>query len=207
MATVTSPFTDNRVLLHDFSFHTQPTSLDRRDNRPIRVRTGSSVYRFGPFQLDASRRILSRGSETIWLPDRHMDVLEVLAANAGQIVPKESLFEGAWREVAVGDNSIAQAITGLRKALGTQQTGAPYIETVTRRGYRFLALVECCQAPASDVALVAQLDPIGHSSRGVRLSRRWIVKRLHAPARRLLVRCGPRPDCWPHTSAWRTPAR
>ena len=50
-----------------------------------------------------------------------MDVLVLLAANASQIVPKEALFAGAWREVAVGDNSIAQAITGLRKALGTPQ--------------------------------------------------------------------------------------
>ena len=84
--------------------------------------TGSNVYRFGPFELDASRRVLSRGPEAVWLPDRHMDVLVLLAANAGQLVPKEALFEGAWRDVAVGDNSIAQAITGLRKTLGTQQT-------------------------------------------------------------------------------------
>ena len=88
-----------------------------------------------------------------------MDVLVLLAANAGQIVPKEALFEGAWRGVAVSDNSIAQAITGLRKALGIQQTGAPYIETVARRGYRFLAPVERIQAPSSDLALVALLDP------------------------------------------------
>ena len=121
--------------------------------------TGSNVYRFGPFELDSSRRILSRGSETVWLPDRHMDVLVLLAGNAGQIVPKEALFEGAWRDVAVSDNSIAQAITGLRKTLGTQQTGAPYIETVVRRGYRFLAPVERTQPPTSNVPLGAWLDP------------------------------------------------
>ena len=145
--------------MHDYFPHSQPTVIDRRDNRRIRVRTGSHVYRFGPFELDASRRILSRGPEAVWLPDRHMDVLVLLAANAGQLVPKQALFEGAWRDVAVDDNSIAQAITGLRKALGTQQTGAPYIETVVRRGYRFLAPVERIQAPTSDVALVALLDP------------------------------------------------
>jgi threonine synthase len=46
------------------------------------VSTGSNVYRFGPFELDASRRILSSGPEAVWLPDRHMDVLVLLAAHA-----------------------------------------------------------------------------------------------------------------------------
>jgi len=51
------------------------------------VRTGSNVYRFGPFELDASRRILSRGSDTVWLPDRHMDVLVLLAFRALNVAP------------------------------------------------------------------------------------------------------------------------
>ncbi len=88
-----------------------------------------------------------------------MDVLLLLAANAGQLVPTEALFEGAWRDVAVGDNSIKQAIVGLRKTLGTQQTGAPYIETVVRQGYRFLAPVERGESSTSNVGFVALLDP------------------------------------------------
>ena len=88
-----------------------------------------------------------------------MDVLVLLAANAGQIISNQALFEGAWRDTAVSDNSIAQAITGLRKALGTQPDGAPYIETVTRRGYRFLAPVERSDPSTSNMALVALLDP------------------------------------------------
>jgi tetratricopeptide (TPR) repeat protein len=88
-----------------------------------------------------------------------MDVLLLLAANAGQIISNNALFEGAWRDVAVTPNSVAQAIAGLRKTLDTQPDGAPYIETVTRRGYRFLAPVERSDPSTSNAALVALLDP------------------------------------------------
>lgn len=51
-------------------------------NRPIRVDTGSQIFRFGPFELDSSRQILNRGAEVVWLPDRQMNVLLILASAA-----------------------------------------------------------------------------------------------------------------------------
>jgi DNA-binding winged helix-turn-helix (wHTH) protein len=87
------------------------------------VRTESIVYRFGPFELDPTRRTLIRGSDAVWLSDRHMDVLVLLAANAGEIVSKAALIEGARRDVAVTDNSLVQAVAGLRNVSAPARTG------------------------------------------------------------------------------------
>ena len=57
------------------------------------------------------------------------------------MLSKDALIAAAWRDVAVGDNSLEQAISSLRRALGAQDDGTPYIETLARRGYRFGAAV------------------------------------------------------------------
>jgi DNA-binding winged helix-turn-helix (wHTH) protein/Tfp pilus assembly protein PilF len=123
------------------------------------VRSGTDIYRFGPFQLDAGRRRLLRGDDPVPLPDRHLEILLQLAANAGRIISKDDLIAAAWHDVAVADNSIEQAISSLRKTLGTQADGAPYIETLTRRGYRFSTTVERGKPRESDASLDALLAP------------------------------------------------
>ena len=119
----------------------------------------SDVYRFGPYELDSGVRRLVRDGEPVALPDRHVELLLRLLSNAGHIVTKDSLIEAAWKDVAVSDNSVEQAISGLRKALGSQQNGTPYIETLARRGYRFSAPVERGQPRHSDADLDALLAP------------------------------------------------
>jgi DNA-binding winged helix-turn-helix (wHTH) protein/Tfp pilus assembly protein PilF len=121
--------------------------------------TGTHIYRFGPFQLDSSRRRLLRGGDPVLLSDRHLEILLRLATNPGRIISKDDLIAAAWQDVAVADNSIEQAISSLRKTLGSQADGAPYIETLTRRGYRFTAAVERGKPRESDVSLDALLAP------------------------------------------------
>lgn len=121
--------------------------------------TGSDIYRFGPFQLDSGRRRLLRGGDLVLVPDRHLEILLQLAANAGRTISKDDLIAAAWQDVAVADNSIEQAISSLRKMLGTQADGAPYIETLPRRGYRFSAAVERGKSRESDASLDALLVP------------------------------------------------
>jgi DNA-binding winged helix-turn-helix (wHTH) protein len=123
------------------------------------VRTITNVYCFGPFQLDSTRRRLLRGTDPVLLPDRHLEILLQLTANAGRTLSKDELIEAAWKDVAVADNSIEQAISSLRKALGTQPDGAPYIETLARRGYRFSAEVARGRPRQSDASLDALLAP------------------------------------------------
>ena len=93
------------------------------------VGSTSTVYRFGPFELDSGNRRLRRGLETVAMPDRHVELLILLAANAGQVVSKDVMIKTGWQDVAVTDSSIVHAVGGLRKALGTQADGVPYIET------------------------------------------------------------------------------
>jgi DNA-binding winged helix-turn-helix (wHTH) protein len=121
--------------------------------------TGPNIYRFGPFQLDSARRRLLRGNDPILLSDRHLEILLQLATKAGQIISKDDLIAAAWQDVAVADNSIEQAISSLRKTLGLQPDGAPYIETLTRRGYRFSAAVQRGKPRESDASLDALLAP------------------------------------------------
>jgi DNA-binding winged helix-turn-helix (wHTH) protein len=120
---------------------------------------GAGVFSFGPFQLDPERRRLIRAGAPVTLPDRHIDILLLLASTAGHIVSKDALIEAAWKDVAVSDNSLEQAISSLRKTLGSQQDGTPFIETLARRGYRFSATVERHQARQSDDTLDALLAP------------------------------------------------
>lgn len=117
------------------------------------------TYAFGPFQLDPRRRRLSRGTEPLALPDRHIDILRLLVARAGEIITKDALIEAAWKDVAVSDNSLEQAMSSLRRQLGSSPDGSPYIETLSRRGYRFRAAVTSTVARETDDALTALLAP------------------------------------------------
>jgi DNA-binding winged helix-turn-helix (wHTH) protein len=118
------------------------------------------TYSFGPFQLDAQTRRLSRGDESVSIADRHVDVLLLLVSRAGQVVPKEALIGAAWHDVAVTDNSLEHAISTLRRTLGTRSEGeTTFIETVARKGYRFAMPVEVTRGRQSDEALAAMLAP------------------------------------------------
>lgn len=116
-------------------------------------------YTFGPFRFDAEASRLSRDGEPLALPDRQAAVLLLLVTRAGKVVPKDALLDVAWKEVAVGDNSLEQAISSLRRALGPATDGEPYIETLARRGYRFRVPVTRMSSRAGDAALEALLAP------------------------------------------------
>src|ERR1043166_1102273 len=100
-----------------------------------------AVYEFGPFRLDPASRRLTRGHESLAVADRHLDVLLHLVANAGAVISKDALVAAAWDDVAVTDNSLEQAISSLRRTLGSADGGEPFIQTIPRRGYRFAAAV------------------------------------------------------------------
>jgi DNA-binding winged helix-turn-helix (wHTH) protein len=118
-----------------------------------------SAYAFGDFVVDGSARRATRGGEIVAIPDRHIGVLLHLLAHAGSVVSKDGLIESAWSGLAVTDNSLEQAISGLRKALGDGPDGQPYIQTVPRQGYRFTGAVTKTTVRASDDSLEALLAP------------------------------------------------
>jgi DNA-binding winged helix-turn-helix (wHTH) protein len=119
----------------------------------------ASGFVFGHFELDPVRRHLSAAGEPVAISDRQLDVLLLLVARAGQIVAKHELLDAAWPDVAVGDNSVEQVVSSLRRLLGPPPRGGHYIETLARRGYRFAAQVDRRVLRESDGVLDALLAP------------------------------------------------
>src|ERR1041384_2720706 len=98
-------------------------------------------YQFGPYQFDLSNRILTRHGETIPLTHKATEILIMLISNAGQVVEKDELLKQVWRDTFVEEANLTQNIFMLRRALGDDRTDSKYIETVARRGYRFVGPV------------------------------------------------------------------
>jgi DNA-binding winged helix-turn-helix (wHTH) protein/Tfp pilus assembly protein PilF len=109
----------------------------------------AASYRFGPYTLDAAAYRLLRGAEPVALSPKIIDLLLYLVARQSALVPKDELFAALWPDVAVTDNALTQAVSELRQALGDDSSSPTYIQTVARRGYRFIAPVEML-APAME---------------------------------------------------------
>jgi DNA-binding winged helix-turn-helix (wHTH) protein/Tfp pilus assembly protein PilF len=102
-----------------------------------------STYRFGPFVLDRSAYQLSgKKGAAVTLSPKAMDLLFLLADRPGVLFTKDDIFKTLWPDVNVTDNALTQVISELRQALGDKPNAPVYIETVARRGYRFIATVE-----------------------------------------------------------------
>lgn len=99
----------------------------------------SGLYEFGPFRLDADERLLLRGGETVALPPKTFDLLLALVGQPGHLLEKETLLKTVWPDSFVEENNLADNISKLRKALGEGENGQKFIETVPKRGYRFVA--------------------------------------------------------------------
>lgn len=101
----------------------------------------SRVYSFGPFRLDAAARKLFRDGGVVPLTTRLFDILLLLVERSGQLVTKEELMREIWPGLFVEANNLTVSISALRRALGESRGGHEYIETVPKRGYRFVGRV------------------------------------------------------------------
>jgi TolB-like protein/DNA-binding winged helix-turn-helix (wHTH) protein len=99
------------------------------------------LYEFGPFVLDPGERLVRHGGVRMDLPPRAFDTLLVLVENSGRLLEKDALMQTVWRDTVVEENNLSQVVYLLRKALRDGEDGARYIETVPKRGYRFVAEV------------------------------------------------------------------
>jgi Tol biopolymer transport system component/DNA-binding winged helix-turn-helix (wHTH) protein len=99
-------------------------------------------YRFGEFTIDADQRILLREGKPLALAPKVFDTLLILVENSGRIVTKEELMSRLWPDTFVEEGNLPYNIQQLRKSLGDDVRRPHFIETVARRGYRFIASVE-----------------------------------------------------------------
>ena len=96
-------------------------------------------YEFGRFRLKPAERILLREGELVPLTPKVFDILITLVENRGQLVSKDDLMKRVWPSTYVEEGNLTQNVSLLRKALGETPGGVQFIETVPRRGYRFVA--------------------------------------------------------------------
>jgi DNA-binding winged helix-turn-helix (wHTH) protein len=99
-----------------------------------RRRSAGAIYEFGSFRLEVGEGRLLKDGAPVPLAPREFDTLRLLVERHGRLVTKEELLERVWGGTFVGNETIAQRISQVRKALA-----ADCIETVPKRGYRFVA--------------------------------------------------------------------
>ena len=161
----------------------------------------ASVLWFEDFRIDLRDERLWRGQQALPLTPKAFALLRHLVAEPGQLVTKAALLEAVWPDTAVGEAVLTVGIGELRRALGDDPRAPRFIETVHRRGYRFLAPTRSSPAVRtgseaagpgrlSDPSLtVPGLDPDpapdAASSRGL-VGREEEMRRLHACLERVL---------------------
>jgi DNA-binding winged helix-turn-helix (wHTH) protein/TolB-like protein len=101
----------------------------------------NDFYEFGRFRVKSYERVLLRGEEPVPLTPKAFDILLMLLENDGRIVPKDELMKKVWPNTFVEEGNLTQNVSLLRKALGESANSSQFIETVPRRGYRFVAPV------------------------------------------------------------------
>jgi DNA-binding winged helix-turn-helix (wHTH) protein len=134
--------------------------------------------RFGPFQLDLRSSELRRNGIRVRLPDQSIKVLTMLVRSSGEVVTREQLHQTLWPNgtIVEFDNSINAAIRRLREALEDSADTPRYIETMRRRGYRFLASV--VTAGTTETGTPSDAGPSSDGLVGKTISHYRIVKKL-----------------------------
>lgn len=102
----------------------------------------AAAIRIGAWTVHPALNQLERGTRTVRIEPRAMDVLMFLAGRAGEVVSVDELIASVWKGVVVGDGSVYLAIRQVRQALEDAADGTRYIETIPKRGYRLLVPVE-----------------------------------------------------------------
>ena len=97
-----------------------------------------NAYQFGPFRLDVAQGLLSTPAGEITLAPKAFDTLRVLVESAGTVLTKQELLDRVWPNTFVDENNLAQNISLVRKALAAADPSVEYVQTIPRRGYRFV---------------------------------------------------------------------
>ena len=119
----------------------------------------SALYEFGPFTLEPEEERLLRGGSTVSLTPKAFDTLVCLVRRAGTLVDKDALMREVWPDAHVEDANITVNISTIRKALGEGVDGQRYIETIPKRGYRFIAPVVVTEVAPRMPTTAILVDP------------------------------------------------
>jgi TolB-like protein/DNA-binding winged helix-turn-helix (wHTH) protein/Tfp pilus assembly protein PilF len=132
------------------------------------------IYEFGAYRLDSEEKVLVCQGQAVPIPPKDIETLIVLVERAGHIVGKDELLEKVWPGVFIEENNLARRIFNLRQVLGEGPDGRKYIETVAKRGYRFVGSVrERGEGADSLASATATSDSHQHTARADRWRRAW----------------------------------
>ncbi|MEO7649358.1 MAG: winged helix-turn-helix domain-containing protein, partial [Bryobacteraceae bacterium] len=104
------------------------------------------MYEFGSFRIDSAERLLFRGEELIPLTPKAIDTLLALLSQPGRVLEKDDLIKMVWRDSFVEEGGLARNISSLRKVFSDAGGDVQFIETIPKRGYRFVAPVKETQS-------------------------------------------------------------
>lgn len=123
----------------------------------------ATIYEFGPFRFEPRENRLLRGGLPVPLPPRGIETLRAMVERSGSLISKQELLERVWPDRIVEENSVAKCVSELRRALDDGRSEPRYIETVAKRGYRFVAEV---RRRRDDAVLPVVAPPAGTGSSG-----------------------------------------
>jgi len=104
------------------------------------LKTGS-FYEFGEFRLEPSEQLLTRHGRALPLPPKAFELLVLLVENGGRLLSKDQIMQAVWPGSVVEEANLTVTISMIRKALGDRESGSQHIETVPKKGYRFVSPV------------------------------------------------------------------
>lgn len=119
-----------------------------------------AIYEFDGFRLDPANRLLTRSGKEIPLPGRAFDLLQMMVSRPGSLLTKEQLIATTWNGSFVEESNLTVTISTLRRALDEDAHEPRYIQTVARRGYRFIANVQELREPPRRVATTRIPPPL-----------------------------------------------
>ncbi|WP_348672961.1 transcriptional regulator, partial [uncultured Abyssibacter sp.] len=111
------------------------------DPPPTSRKPPDHPFRVGRWRADPSTNTLSDGDARVAVEPKVMDLLTLLASAPGEVFSRETLMALVWPGVVVGEDSLARAVSKLRRALGDRTQAPAYVETIPKRGYRLIAEV------------------------------------------------------------------
>ena len=116
------------------------------------------AYEFGCFRLDAGEYVLFRDGRAIPMSPKVFETLLVLVENSGHVVEKEELYKRVWQDAFVEETNLTKNISILRKILSNGDEERSFIETVPKRGYRFVVPVRRVESEHNGSKSVASLE-------------------------------------------------
>ena len=136
------------------------------------MKTGG-IFQFGEFQIDALARTLRRQEAIVTLNRRAFDVLLYLVRNPGKVISRDELLKNVWADTFVDENSLAQSISALRRALGEKPSDNSYVVTLPGRGYQFVVPVQVLAA--ENLAIITDAAAVGsHGTSGLIFQQRTV---------------------------------